>query len=117
MGHPRKIPKDKIQRLDSIEKKYGIDEMNLYAYMPTENEVIVNGEIFGDNLKNSISIMCSVYDKDGDIIASEKNDSYGSGLVTSNIKPEAFKGIFPFRISVDIPSGHKVGKIRVFPRA
>lgn len=117
MGHPRKVSVDKIQRIKNIEEKYGIDEMNLYAYMPTSDELIVNGEIYGNKLKNSIRFICSVYDMEGNIIASNENSSYSSGLVTSYIKPASFKGIFPFQIRVDIPSGQKVGQIRVFPKA
>ncbi len=115
MGNNNKIPYENIQRIESLEKKYGIEKMNIFAYT-REKELVVNGEIFGESLKDEIEIICSVYNNDGDIIASAENNSYSSGLVTSYIKPECFKGIFPFSINVRIPRGQRIGKIRVYPR-
>jgi hypothetical protein len=116
MANNNRIEVSKIQRLQSTEKKFGIDDINIFAYMPDSDELIVYGEIYAKKLHNSFIMMCSVYDVEGDIIASEENSSYSSGLVTSYIDPRCCNGIFPFKICVDIPSGNKVDKIRVYPR-
>lgn len=115
MANKNRIEVSKIQRLISIEKKYEIDDMNLFAYMPNSKELIIYGEIYGERLTNSIKMMCSVYDNEGDIIASGENSSYSSGLVTSYIEPQCFEGIFPFEIQVNIPNGNKIDKIRIYP--
>ena len=117
MSNSKKIEPSKIQRISNFEEKYGIEDMNIYAYLEDDDLLRINGEIFGTKLKQSFKIMCSVYDLEGGIISSEENESYGgSGWVTSYINPACFKGIFPFTIKAKVPLGEKIGYIRVYPK-
>ncbi len=114
MGNKFKLSPERIQRLESLERKFGIEDMSIFAYLRQGNELIVNGEIYGDKLTDSIEIICSVYDKDGDIIASSPNNDYSRGFVSHCIRPRSFKGIFPFSINVKIPEGQTIDRIRVY---
>lgn len=115
MGNKFKLPSEKIQRIESLERKFGIEDMNIFAYLREEDELIVNGELYGSKLNDKIQMICSVYDLNGDIIASsDENCYYCCGSVSRVISPGCFKGIFPFSIHVDIPIGNKIDKIRVY---
>lgn len=116
MATKNKISQEKIQRIRSMEEKCGIEDVNLFVWKKSEEMLVVYGEIFGEKLKEEFEMVCSVYNDDGDIIASAENDSYSSGIVTGYISPACFKGIFPFSISLDIPKGETIGKIRIYPK-
>ena len=116
MATKNKISQEKIQRIRSMEEKCGIEDINLFVWKESKEALVVYGEIFGEKLKEEFKMVCSVYNDDGDIIASAENDSYSSGLVTSYIEPVCFKCIFPFSISIDIPKGETIGKIRIYPQ-
>ncbi len=114
MGNKFKLSPEKIQRIESLENKFGIEDMNIFAYLRDSNELVVNGEIYGKKLKDKIQMICSVYDNDGDIIASSDDNYYSSGSVTNCIETWSFKGIFPFSIKVKIPEGQNIDRIRVY---
>ena len=110
----KRLTEDQIVRMPAIEKKYGIDEIRIYAYM-SGKELNVVGEIISDEISDDFSLTCTVYDQDGDMVESIENSSYGSGLVTHAIKSKVFFNGYPFKFSQYLDDGVDVSKIRVIP--
>lgn len=114
MANKRRISESKIVRIPQIEKKFGIKDMRLYAYMDgTELKIV--GEIIADSIKSGFKLMCSVYDQDDDMIESEENQSYGSGLVTSVIAKNSFYNGFPFAFGIYLKEDCEISKIQIIP--
>lgn len=111
----KKLEDKQIVRMPSIEKKYGIDELRFYAYI-NNTELKVIGEVFSEQILKDFCLICTVYDKDGDMIESFKNDSYGSTFVTSYIKEASFFNGYPFSMSIYLADNVEVGKIRIVPK-
>lgn len=110
----KRLSENQIVRMPAIEKKYGIEELRIYAYM-SGKELNVIGEIISDEISDDFSLTCTVYDQEGDMIESIENSSYGSGLVTSAIKTRVFFNGYPFKFSKYLDDGVEVSKIRVIP--
>ncbi len=110
----KRLKADKIVRMPSIEKKYGIDELKVFAYM-SGGELNVVGEVIAKEITQDFSLTCSVYDADGDMIESIENNSYGSGLVTSYIKRAVFFNGYPFEFNKVFADGVDISKIRIIP--
>ena len=92
-----RLPDSIYRREPLVEKEYGIDDIKLYGYSEDNDTLYIVGEIFCKKKpKDSFCIICTIYDKDGDIIETTESRSYGSGLVTSMITPAAFFDGFPF---------------------
>lgn len=73
------------------------------------------GEIISNSIKKPFCMICTLYDKDGDIIETTESNSYGSGLVTSMINPKAFFSGFPFKFSFWSVPRRKMKKISITP--
>ena len=114
----QKIANKNILRIKELENNIGINEINIYAYITQDyvsKKLIINGELYSENISKKITMNGIVYDKDGDIIISGKNISYGYGWKTDSIHPLSVKGLFPFRIELEIPDNIIIEKIRVYP--
>ena len=118
MSNKKKIPGDRFVRNIDAEKTAGIDDMNLYAYIDGGDlEVIC--ELRGAKLLWDIEMQCSVYDEDGDIIASSENDYFcceGACSVMKVLYADCFVDGFPFKFSIELPRRAKIGKIRIEPK-
>jgi len=109
-----RIPNDMFYRDYDMEQEFGVDDIKLYGYWESDNHLAIVGQIVADSLSKEFSLVCSVYDKDGDVIESSDNESYGgSGFVTRNIKPDSFFNGFPFRFSIYGIKKNSVKEIRV----
>lgn len=81
----------------NLEKMFGIDELRLYGYVDRNNWIYIVGEIIAHKTPSDrFCLQCAIYDSDDDIIEAKKNSSYGSGVVTSLIKPASFFNGYPF---------------------
>lgn len=89
-----------LERSDRQRPVVAGDQANLQTcYSHTDGGV--HGDCFAEKIKEQFQLVCSVYDKDGDVIKSRENSSYGgSGWVTSRIKPGAFFSGFPFKFTL-----------------
>lgn len=103
-----------IERDLVLEKSFGIKKINFYYYVEECGDIKIVGELFASTpLKKDFCFICTLYDEDGDIIESEENRSYGSGLVTSYIKTESYFDGFPFSFTFFNPKA--VDKIKIVP--
>lgn len=94
----RKIPSNLIKRNLQLEASFGIENISIYAYKDSDSSITILGQVFaGELIENSFCLIMTLYDRDGDIIESTESNSYGSGLVTSMIKPCSYFDGFPFK--------------------
>ena len=101
--------------MPSLEEKFGIDDMKIYAYI-SDGKLTVIGEIISKKIISDFSLICTVYDKDGDMIESLENCTYGSAVVTSTIHKQVFFNGYPFKFSKYFSDAAvKIGKIRIIP--
>lgn len=103
--------KIKIERLEAIEKKHGV-ELNVNAYeIKSEynnyDEARILIEVLGD-IENPLHFMASIYNEKGELI--------GVGQSRSNITPDIFDGIDHVEIEIAAPPGKKIDKVRVYPQ-
>lgn len=103
--------KIKIERLETIEKKHGV-ELNVNAYeIKSEynnyDEARILVEVIGD-IVNPLHLMASIYNEQGELI--------GVGRSRDSISPETFDGIDHFEMEIAAPPGKKIDKIRVYPQ-
>lgn len=110
-----KIDNSMLQRDVALEKQYGIDKIRLYGYFSDTTSMKIVGEIISNSIKKPFCMICTLYDKDGDIIETTESNSYGSGLVTSMINPKAFFSGFPFKFSFWSVPRRKMKKISITP--
>lgn len=104
-----------IERNMDLEKSFGIKNISFYYYVEQGDDVHIVGEVFAKiPLKQSFCFICTLYDDDGDIIESKVNDSYGSGVVTSMIKPDNFFDGFPFSFTFYDPKV-TIARIKIVP--
>ncbi len=98
------------------EKTFGIDNITLYGYWKGEDAIYIAGQIFSQKpIRKNFCMMCTVYDKDGDIIETQESCSYGGGLVTSMIKPATFFDGFPFCFILWDISKKSLKEIKIAP--
>lgn len=110
-----RIPDSLFQRDKKLELEYGIEDIKLYGYYENTNSLYIVGEIISKALKNPFYMNCTIYDKDGDIIKTEECSSYGEGLATSYIYPEAFFSGFPFKFYLGNVQSKKIKQILINP--
>ena len=110
-----RVPDELFKRDLEQEKQFGITDRKIYGYWESNDSMTIVGQIFAPRLKNACCLICSIYDKDGDVIKSCENESYGSGLVTSMIEPGSFFSGFPFRFDLYSIKKSKVVEIRIVP--
>ena len=88
----------------------------IYAYSDGESSLKVIGQISaGSSIQKKFCLIITIYDRDGDIIASEASSGYGSGLVTSMIEPESYFDGFPFMFYCLNIKWNEVAKIEIAP--
>lgn len=104
---------EEINRLQHLEKKYEISFNYLSAYQIVK-QLVIFGEVTGNNTK--VSIIGVAYSSDGEILGSNKNGYYGGSRITEQIKFSDSCKLVPFRISIELPIGEVVSKIRVYPK-
>lgn len=105
-----------ITRDSSVEAEFGISELRVYAYMASDSELTIVGEVFATpKPKKRFYVQITIYDKDGDVLESDDNSGYGSGLVTSYIYPSAFFNGFPFTKTFYGVKKSDIGEIRIVP--
>ena len=109
-----RLRNDQIVRVPSTERKYGIDELRIYAYIDGKDLKVV-GEVIADYILNDFSLTCTVYDQEGDMVESLENYTYGMWYSTRMIKEEVFFNGFPFEFSTTLGEGVEVSKIRIVP--
>ncbi|MCM3745364.1 hypothetical protein M3193_14650 [Sporosarcina luteola] len=102
--------KIKIERLEAIEKKHGV-ELNVNAYeIKSEyhnyDEARILIEVIGD-IVNPLHFMASIYNEQGELI--------GVGS-RGDIRPDTFDGIDHIEIEIAAPPGKKIDKVRVYPQ-
>lgn len=114
MGNKRRLPASKIVRLPQMEQRYGIQDMNIYAFRD-DSALIICGEIVSESIKSGFGLKCNVYDQDGDLIETQENCSYGSGMVTCRIAKKSFFNGFPFRFHIFLKDNCEVSKIQIIP--
>ena len=110
-----RLPDSFFTRDYQLEKQFGIDDLKLYGYWEDNDSLVIIGQVFATDLKKECCFICSIYDKDGDVIESTENDSYGSGLVTSMIKPKTFFDGFPFKFDLYGNKKKQVKEVRITP--
>lgn len=109
-----RVPDDLFERDYELEQDFGVEELKLYGYWESDNHLYIVGQIIADSLDKQFSLVCSLYDKDGDVIESTDNESYGgSGFVTHAIKPDSFFNGFPFKFSIYGPKQSQVKGIKI----
>ena len=109
-----RISDDMFYRDYDMEQEFGVDDIKLYGYWESDSHLAIIGQVIASNLSKQFSLMCSVYDKDGDVIKTSENRSYGgSGWVTHAIKPEVFFNGFPFSFNIYGLKKNSVKEIRV----
>lgn len=111
-----RLPDSIYTRELDAEKAYGIDELRLYGYAEGDDSFHIVGEVIAKRTPTAaFCIICTVYDKDGDIIETTESRSYGSGLVTSMIEPCCFFSGFPFIFDLWGVPRKKIKEIRIAP--
>ena len=109
-----KIPNDLFVRDYELEQEFGVEDIKLYGYWESDSHLSILGQIVADSLDKQFSLVCSLYDKDGDVIESTDNESYGgSGFVTHAIKPDSFFNGFPFKFSIYGLKKNQVKEIKI----
>ena len=114
-ANPTRFKDNQIVRMRAAEQKYGIEDMKIYAYMNGRSLEVV-GEIIAEEIADSFTLICTVYDADGDMVETKDNCYYGEGLVTHAIKPKVFFNGYPFRFSIFMNEGVNISKIRIVPK-
>lgn len=98
------------------ERLLDIEDISLYAYYDDDSSYLyIIGEVFAQKIRSAFYLTCTLYDADHDIIVSAENLTYGSGLVTNVIQPEAFFNGFPFEICISVPET-PVARIEIIPQ-
>lgn len=111
---PVRIKDDMFSRDYALEKEYGVSDLKLYGYWERENSMYILGQIISSHINKEFCLVCTLYDEDGDVIESIKNETYGGfGFVTHSIKPETFFDGFPFRFEVYGTERSKVKEIQI----
>lgn len=106
---------DRIIRSGLVEKLVGIEEMSIYAYEDSYGDINIIGQIFAKKIRREFELNCVVYDKDGDILLTTENFTYGgAGLVSNTISDECFFQGFPFKFSFQRPKT-PIGVIAIIP--
>lgn len=109
-----RVPDALFVRDYELEQDFGVEDLKLYGYWEDNNHLSILGQIVADSLEKEFSLVCSLYDKDGDVIESTDNESYGgSGFVTHSIKPDSFFNGFPFKFSIYGPKKSQVTGIKI----
>lgn len=103
--------KIKIERLEAIEKKHGI-ELNVNAYeiksdYNNYDEARILIEVMGE-VVNTLHFMASIYNEKGELI--------GVGQTRETVTPEFFDGIDHVELEIAAPPGKKIDKVRVYPQ-
>ena len=89
-----------------MERLFEIDDLRFFGYLDSNDNLVVIGEIIAySELTEPFYLVCTLLDKDGDILYVAENESYGSGLVTSMIKPVSFFCGYPFILYIMPPMG------------
>ena len=110
-----RLPDQLLVRDSGKERRFGIDDLKIYAYAESESALYIAGEVLAWKIREEFCMVCTIYDADGDILETTENVSYGSGLVTSMIKPGAFFNGYPFVFYVGGIQLSKIEKIRIIP--
>ncbi|MDO4756280.1 MAG: hypothetical protein Q4A54_08050 [Parabacteroides sp.] len=109
-----RIPDSLFKRNTRKEKSYGIDCINLRGYKESDSEIYILGELISQTVpKHDFTVVCSIYDSDGDIMKTTECSSYGSGLVTSMIRAKSFFSGFPFTFSIYGIKVKEIAEIRI----
>lgn len=103
-----------IVRVSQLEERFGIEDMNIYAYLDGTSLKVV-GEIIAEEIKAGFKLMCSVFDQENDMVEAEENQAYGSGFVTSVIAKNSFYDGFPFAFSIYLKENCKISRIQILP--
>ena len=111
----KRLQESQVLREKNIEKKYGIEDVKIFAYICDKTLNII-GEIISSKIEKPFKMICTTYDKDGDPIEMFANDSYGSITVTYSIWPEEFFCGYPFRISCRMKKGKSMSFIKIIPQ-
>ena len=111
-----RLPDKLLARDSSAERRFGIDDLKLYAYADDDASIYIAGEVCARQIKDSFCLICTIYDADDDVMETARNQSYGgSGLVTCMIAPAAFFDGFPFFFTISSIPVDKIKKIRIAP--
>jgi len=111
-----RLPANMISRNLKKEALYGINNLAIYAYKSGDSSLDVVGQVFaGNKIQKDFCLIMTIYDHDGDIIESKESSSYGSGLVTSMIKPMSYFDGFPFKFYFFGIKWKEVSKIEIVP--
>lgn len=111
-----RLAEDMICRDLTAEKEFGISDLKIYGYWEDKDTLYIVGEIFcSKKPSDSFCMVCTIYDKDGDIIETTESRSYGSGLVTSMITPAAFFDGFPFAFNFWSVPRRRIKEISITP--
>ena len=103
-----------FQRDRELERTFGIEDIKLYGYYDG-SQVKITGEIISSRINKSFCIVCTLFDREGDIIDTDEKWNYGSGLVSNIIVPQLFFSRFPFKISfLNVPR-LKISHFRIIP--
>ncbi|WP_300956085.1 MULTISPECIES: hypothetical protein [Lactobacillus] len=103
-----------IERDLELEKDFGISGLQIYAYR-YDDALEVVGSIKSSKIKGRFSLALVAYDKNGDIVLTEENNGYGSGIVTGEISSKIFFDDFPFSFSCWESQVPKISKLKIYP--
>lgn len=111
-----RLPASMISRDLKKEVLYGIKDLAIYAYKSDDSSLNIVGQVFaGSKIQKVFCLIMTIYDHDGDIIESKESASYGSGLVTSMIKPGSYFEGYPFKFYYFGIKWKEVSRIEIVP--
>lgn len=105
-----KSKKVKIDRLEALEKKHGV-ELNLNALEIKEEysnnyAAKIFAEVIGE-IEYDLKFICNIYNAKGELIGV---DQYPS------ISKDSFDGIDNFAVEIEAPGGERIERVRVYPQ-
>ena len=96
-----------------LEKKLGIDDLRIYAYLEDDNLHVVGEIIASSPPPKRFTLVCEIYDTDEDILKTINSNSYGEGY--NFIKTGSFFNGFPFTIDIYGYDQNEISSIRLLP--
>ena len=97
-----------------LEKCFGISELQVYAHRYDDTLRVV-GTIEASKINNPFTLALVAYDKNGDIVLTEENEYYGSGIVDNTIFPKLFFDGYPFLFSCWESQVASITRLKVYP--
>ncbi len=103
-----------ITRDRQKEQLFGIDDLKFRGNVNSVGSIHIVGEIIAAKRpKSDFTLVCTIYDHDGDIMLTEDCRPYGTGLVTSMIRAQTFFNRFPFSFDTNCVNVKEIRNIHI----